>query len=419
LVQTGKLSLNMKVLYVTKLLPYGMAEAHILPEIASHQNHGWEIKIAQLHRGPMTHESAQELLKSTFDQPLISGVIVVGAIRALLRNPVGALSLLGTFLRSRTPAILARNLSTYPKALWLSEIIRREQFDHVHMHWAATPTTMGAAAAILAKTPYSVTAHRYDIAQRNLLRWKASNAVFIRAIDEAGANEIHEDIGADMKRPDVLHVGVRIPPGVAPVRGGVLNPLRVIVGARLAEKKGIRYLIEGVGLARNCGVPVSVDIFGDGELEDGLKKLVMDLDLTESIIFRGVASHEKLLRELRTGAYDVASLTSITGLDGDKEGIPVFLMEAMAAGVPVLTTPNGGILELAGDGNGVVVPERDSEAVADGLVRLARDEHLRLRLSTDGRAHVIKEFEVESCMRRLRKLILAPAAQPALTATRL
>jgi len=396
----------MKVLYVTKLLPYGMAEAHILPEMASHKNQGWEIKIAQLHRGPITHESARALLQSTFDQPLVSGTILVGAVRAFFRNPTGAIAILGEFLRSRNLAILARNLTTYPKALWLSEVIRRERFDHVHMHWAATPTTLGAAAAILAKTPYSVTAHRYDIAQRNLLRWKARNAVFIRAIDEAGANEIHDDIGADMKRPVVLHVGVRIPPETAPVREGVLDPLRVIVGARLAEKKGIRYLIEGVAKARHAGIATSVDIFGDGELEDELKALTADLDLQDAITFHGVAAHEKLLRELRTGAYDLASLTSITGLDGDKEGIPVFLMEAMAAGVPVLTTPNGGILELAGNGKGIVVPERDSDAVAEGLVRFAKDEGLRRQLAADGRAHVVDAFEVESCMRRLRGLIL-------------
>lgn len=395
----------MKVLYVTKLLPYGMAEAHILPEMASHRGQGWDIWIAQLHRGPMTHEQGPALLSKTFDQPLFSFEVLRGALAAFGRNPAGCLSILREFLKSRTPAILARNLSTYPKALWLSEIIRREKFDYVHMHWAATPTTMGAAAAILAQTPYCVTAHRYDIAQRNLLPWKAHNAQFVRAIDLAGAREIAADVGDQAPPPIVLHVGVKIPDGVAPQRPGALKPLKVISGARLAEKKGHRYLIEGVALAKARGVEVALDLFGDGELETMLKELAAKLGVADLVTFGGVASHEKLLTLLRSGAYDVASLTSITGLDGDKEGIPVFLMEAMAAGVPVLTTPNGGILELAGDGRGIIVPERDAQATCDGLIRLAQDGTLRAQLAVDGRKHVIAEFEVETCMKRLRAMI--------------
>ena len=103
----------MKVLYVTKLLPYGMAEAHILPEMASHRAAGWDIWIAQLHRGPMTHEQGPGLLAKTFDQPLLSGTIIVGAAKAFIRNPAAAASILGQFFKSRSPAILARNLSTY------------------------------------------------------------------------------------------------------------------------------------------------------------------------------------------------------------------------------------------------------------------------------------------------------------------
>ena len=307
----------MKVLYVTKLLPYGMAEAHILPEMASHRRAGWDIWIAQLHRGPMTHEQGPALLPKTFDQPLVSLEVVQQALFSLFKRPGPALGILLEMFRSRSLPILARNLSTFPKALWLSEVIRREGFDHVHMHWAATPTTLGAAAAILSGTPFSVTAHRYDIAQRNLLPWKSRTAKFVRAIDEAGADEILAALGDGGRRPVVLHVGVNIPEEVAPVRDGPLSRLRVIAGARLAEKKGLQYLIEGVRFAQDAGVEVVLDLFGDGELESSLKALAGRLGISDKIRFRGVASHERLLVLLRSGDYDAASLTSVTGADGD------------------------------------------------------------------------------------------------------
>jgi glycosyltransferase involved in cell wall biosynthesis len=395
----------LKILYVTRELPYGMAEAHILPEIASHRTAGWDVWITELRRTDMTHQQGPELLKRTFDEPLISPRVVLGALIEVLRSPLRVARLAFELTRSGTFKNLAQNLASFPKALWLAEIIRANKFEHIHVHWAGAPATYASFAAYLAGVPYSMTAHRYDIAQKNLLPWKASHAQFVRVIDEPGADEFHEALGPAGERPLVIHVGVKVPAETAPLRNGVLKPLRIVTGARLVEKKGHAYLFEGIALAKAQGVDVDLDLFGDGPLENTLATLAQKLDIADRIHFRGVSSHESLLSALRAGVYDVAALPSVTGVDGDKEGIPVFLMEAMAAGIPVLTTPNGGILELAGNGHGVVVPERESAAIGEALVKLAQDETLRRHLSQSGRAHVQSDFEVETSISRLRGLI--------------
>ena len=112
-----------------------------------------------------------------------------------------------------------------------------------------------------------------------------------------------------------------------------------------------------------------------------------------------------MLEALHDGRFDGAVLPSVTTVDGDKEGIPVFLIEAMAAGLPVITTPNGGIDELAGGGAGLVVPEADAPALAAAMIRLARDGAERTRLADAGRARVLEAFEIGSNMRQLRALI--------------
>ena len=395
----------MKILYVTRELPYGMAEAHILPEIASHRAAGWDVWIAQLRRTDMTHQKGPELLKQTFDEPLFSPRILMGAIGECLRSPLAVLRLLLQCRNSGTLTNLAHNIATFPKALWLAGIIRNNGFAHVHVHWAGAPATLASFAATLAGVPYSMTSHRYDIAQKNLLPWKAAHAQFVRVIDEPGADEFLEALGPRGVRPAVIHVGVQIPAQPAPLRKGLLNPLRAVTGARLVEKKGHLYLFEGIALAKANDVMIDLDLFGDGPLEEPLKAAALRLGIADQIHFRGVSSHESLLSALRAGVYDLAALPSVTGADGDKEGIPVFLMEAMAAGIPVLTTPNGGILELAGNGNGIIVPERESGPIGDALTQLARDDALRQRLSQAGRAHVEADFEVERSISRLRSLI--------------
>ncbi|PNG24745.1 glycosyltransferase family 4 protein [Methylocella silvestris] len=396
----------MKILYVTRELPYGMAEAHILPEIASHHAAGWDVWIAQLRRTRLAHDRASELLKKTFDEPLCSAHIVFSALREALRRPAKVASLLAELRHSGTFKNLMQNMAAFPKALWLARVIRDNDFNHVHVHWAGAPTTLAAVGAILADVPYSMTSHRYDIAQKNMLPWKSGHARFVRVIDRSGADEFFAALDHKGRRPTVLHVGVEIPKSMAPLRPGQLDPLRIILGARFVEKKGHIYLFEGIAAAGKSKVNVELDLFGDGPLEQRLRDSVRLLGISDRIRFRGVASHEALLSALRSGAYDVATLPSVTGVDGDKEGIPVFLMEAMAAGIPVLTTPNGGILELAGDDGAYIVPERDSASIGEALVKLANDEHLRVRLSTGGRARVEADFEVERNISRLRELIL-------------
>jgi glycosyltransferase involved in cell wall biosynthesis len=393
----------MKLAYLTKQLPFGETEAFILPEVADHRAHGWDVWFAPLAKGPLLHDP--DTLSYTIAAPVLSLAILGAAAIEWLSHPLRTLGLARRMLDAPRFALAMRNLAVLPKGLWLGRRLRAEGFDHVHAHFAAAPATMGAVAAHVAGLPFSITAHRYDIAQNNLLVWKAEQARFIRAIDEPGAEELRASIGKGARAPIVLHMGVSVPDGMAPVRPDAAVPFRMAIGARLAGKKGHSYLFEALAIARRDDVEATLEVFGDGPLADELKALAERLGIADTIVWHGATAHSVLLDALYSGRFDAGVLPSITARDGDKEGIPVFLIEAMAAGLPVITTPNGGIVELAGEGHGVLVAERDAQALAAAIIRLARDGGERARLAQSGRAHVLAEFEVGACMRRLRALI--------------
>lgn len=398
----------MKIAYLSKEMPFGATEAFILPEVNSHLAAGWDVWLVPLARAEMVH--GRHLLERSLDAPLLSAGIIAGALAEAVRRPVRALGLLARVARAPSAALAVRNLAVFPKGLWLARQLRRQRFDHVHIHWIAAPASMGVVAARMADVPYSITAHRYDIAQANLLDWKARGARFVRAIDTPGATEIAGHLTRDTAPPLVLHMGVNVPAAPAPVRSGALDTLRIAVAARLVAKKGHSYLIEALKLAKDRGTTVRLDVFGDGPLKDELSAQAARLGVADQIEWRGVTRHDDLLRTLLSGAFDACVLPSVTAADGDKEGIPVFLIESMGAGLPVVTTANGGIEELAGDGHGIIVPERDATAIADALVRLAHDGDFRAGLAARGRARVMREFEIDACMQRFRGLVEASPA---------
>jgi glycosyltransferase involved in cell wall biosynthesis len=152
-------------------------------------------------------------------------------------------------------------------------------------------------------------------------------------------------------------------------------------------------------------VTIEIDAYGEGPLLQQLQMEAERLGVSSLLTFRGAASHGALLERLASKSYDFAVLPSVTAADGDKEGIPVFLMEAMAAGLPVISTKNGGIEELLRDGAGILIEERDVDGLADAMLTLAENGELRSRLAVAGRERVAASFSISQTADRLRSRI--------------
>jgi colanic acid/amylovoran biosynthesis glycosyltransferase len=187
------------------------------------------------------------------------------------------------------------------------------------------------------------------------------------------------------------------------------GPVRLVTVARLVEKKGVEYAIRAVAACARAGMDVEYVIVGTGPLQPELAALASTLGVAERITLVGAKSQEDVAALLRESHILLAP--SVTAADGNMEGLPVALMEALATGIPVVSTQHSGIPELVEDGvTGLLVPERDVDALAAALRRLASDRELYLRVSREGRRRVEAEFDVDALNDRLVEILRGAAA---------
>jgi colanic acid/amylovoran biosynthesis glycosyltransferase len=178
--------------------------------------------------------------------------------------------------------------------------------------------------------------------------------------------------GADPAKIRVLHMGSDVPAGATPAIDRPLGrPLKILTVGRLTEKKGIAYAIEAV---RQCGAEAELEIIGAGPLDAELRAHAERTPGRNPISFRGLAPHREVLAALDRS--DIFLLPSVTAADGDMEGIPVVLMEAMLHGCVVVSTRHSGIPELIENGvSGVLVSERSTAEIAGALEALAGGDY--------------------------------------------
>ncbi|MBV8601828.1 MAG: glycosyltransferase [Candidatus Eremiobacteraeota bacterium] len=324
--------------------------------------------------------------------PVAGAATLVAAVRTFLRRPGRALAALRDILFA--PGRLAhrlKNLAIYPKGLAIGAVLARERFDHVHAYWLSAPATLAMVAARTAGITWSATGHRWDIYDDNFLALKAKRATAIRTISSQGKDAVCARVAPlDRARIDVVPLGVTIPEAIAvpPPR----EELVVLCAAELRPVKGHAILLDALARAREMGVPIRAVLAGIGPLEEEIRAQIARLGLDRCVRLEGYVSHGALLERIVRGEFDAVVLASIA--QGDlKEGIPVILIEAMAAGVPVVATKSGAIPELLEPSRGTVVPCGDAVALANAFVELARDPTRGRSRSASARAFVRERYD--------------------------
>jgi colanic acid/amylovoran biosynthesis glycosyltransferase len=176
--------------------------------------------------------------------------------------------------------------------------------------------------------------------------------------------------------------------------------IRILTIGRFVEKKGIRYGIEAVGRCIKGHPQIEYAIIGDGELREEIERKIRSLNLEKTVKLLGWRSQGEIVNYL--GEADILLAPSVTAADGDQEGIPVVLMEAMAMGLPVVSTLHSGIPELVKNGiSGILVPEKDVESLCVALEKLIKNRHTRIEMGKNGRRIIEEEYNVEKLNNRM------------------
>jgi colanic acid/amylovoran biosynthesis glycosyltransferase len=185
-----------------------------------------------------------------------------------------------------------------------------------------------------------------------------------------------------------------------------LNPgevAQIIMGASFREKKGIRYALEAAAILRRHSMQFKLIIAGDGDMRPEIERKISDLDLRRHVELLGYVE-PLAFRKLLARAH-ILILPSVTASDGDMEGTPFVLMEALALGMPVVSTWHADIPEIVKDGhNGFLVPERDAYALAERLEHLLQHPETWEAIGKAGHQHISENFNAEQQFERLLQL---------------
>ncbi|MDI6703988.1 MAG: glycosyltransferase [bacterium] len=243
---------------------------------------------------------------------------------------------------------------------------------------------------------------RHLIYKRKLLRLFQEGDMFL-----VRSHLMEEDVvnlGCPPDKIQVLYGGIDIDKFCCrKARESTNGPIRILMCGRFVEKKGLKYGIHAFGNISSKYKDTELRIIGYGKLQKELEELCKRLSLEERVRFLGPLSHEKVREEMTQATFFLAP--SITARNGDKEGIPNVIKEAMACGLPVISTLHSGIPELVRDGKtGFLVKERDVSELVDRLDYLITHPEIWKELGGNGRKVVEERFNIKKQVRKLEEI---------------
>ncbi|HZN55852.1 MAG TPA: glycosyltransferase [Candidatus Polarisedimenticolaceae bacterium] len=275
----------------------------------------------------------------------------------------------------------------------------------LHAHFANDAAVLARYVGAITGRPYRVTAHAYDLyGDPFLLDRNLRFAARILTVSEANRSVLESRLmaaGIAGKRVEVVRCGVELPVfdyrDPEPPRA----PARILCVARLVPKKGHAVLLDALAALQRAGVAAVLDVAGSGPLESEIRARAEAPGLAGSVRFLGTLSHAAVRDAMRRS--DVVALASRVAEDGDRDGLPVALVEAMALGVPVVATAVSGIPELIAPGTGACVPPDDPAALAAAIRdTLGAPDDVRIARTRAARSRVEADFDMRRIAERLR-----------------
>jgi colanic acid/amylovoran biosynthesis glycosyltransferase len=388
----------LRIGYVVKRFPR-VSETFIAQEILELERRGAEVRILTLgpNDQPAQHAWLERLLAGVLQMSL-SFPEAWAELAVRYREPVSR----GNAARTLLAALAdphERGRRGLAQAVEIARLAESEKIDHLHAHFANQPATTALLAHQLCGVSFSFTAHAKDIwtnpATARDWRRLARAASFVVTVSDMTHRHVTELVGQTLSgRIRRLYNGIDVetirPRALMPVAEA---PLRLLCVARLVEKKGVDVLLDACAALRGAQVPFSLDIIGDGELAPQLRCRSIELGLEDSVTFRGARPHEDVVAAMAT--CDAFVLPCRIAADGDMDTLPTALLEAMACGVPCISTPIAGVAEIIADGEtGCLVPPGDAPQLAAAIARLRHDPAARLRMGRAARRRAERLFDI-------------------------
>lgn len=407
----------MRIAYLVSRFPK-ITETFVLYEMIALEELGAQIELCPLirQREVVVHPDAAPFLERAHFARFFSAAVVKSQLYWLTHSPRKYLRLwkMAIWESRRSLKFLFRSIGAVLLGANFARMMMDNKVEHVHAHFATHAALAALTIHKLTGIPFSFTAHAHDIfVEHALLEHKIKAASFIVSISEHNRTYLKRLYGGlEIEKVHVVRCGVDRsifrPPDPRPEN----ETFTILCVAGLEEKKGHRYLIEACRLLVDQDVAFRCLLIGGGPLLRQIEAQIMEYTLKEKVVLLGQQTREQVQRYLAQS--DLFVLPSVRLPSGKQEGIPVALMEAMAMSLPVIATRLSGIPELVEDGKtGLLVPERDPEAIAEAIQKLAGSQSLRRTIGTAAYEKIVNEYDLQKnasqlygLMRRYRRSIV-------------
>ncbi|MGB8818783.1 MAG: glycosyltransferase family 4 protein [Rhizobiaceae bacterium] len=392
--------------YVLKRFPR-LSETFVLNEILELERQGHRVEVFSLLRPPLEerHGLVKELKARITYLPSAGGLMKTRLHEGLEEEPVDLGTALAGCAAAGDPVF---NNSTAEeaaalqfKAASVAALAQARGVDHLHAHFASDAATVALLASRLSGIPFSFTAHARDIyhqyksiaSDNAMRRAKIAEADFVATVSDYNRAHLRQVAPSHGARVWRLYNGIdlgRFTP--MPVER---RPGQIVAVGRLIEKKGFSDLIKACAILRDNGVKFHCSIIGDGPLRSELDGQIRLSSLAPDVEIAGPQPQERLIGMVRQAS--VAVLPCIVSESGDRDGLPTVLLEAMALGLPVVTTSVSGGPEIVAHGEtGLVVEPGDTTALAASIETLLENPALAERMGAAGRKRAESLFSLQT-----------------------
>jgi colanic acid/amylovoran biosynthesis glycosyltransferase len=391
---------SVKVAYYLSRFPR-LTETFILREMCLLRQQGIDVQVFSIFPplpSSAMHQQVQAMLPYTHYSPrLISIKVFLAQVYFWLHAPQRYFKALSrTFwLTSPEPRTCLMALALFPTAVYFARQLQKLGSEHIHAHFVWLNGVVGQVASDLLEIPLTLHAHAWDIFRRKpeCVRRQLKLASAIVTVSDYHrqflARLVKNCHSLDIR---IVHYGLNPEEYRPAMPSRERHRLQLISVGRLTEKKGFSYLVDACALLAKKGYTFQCTIVGEGP-QDDLQTQIAILRLSEYISLIGAKTMSEIQELYRQS--DIFILPCVVAKSGDRDGMPNVLLEAMAMQLPVITTPVTGNPELVQDGvNGLLVPQRDANSLAQAIEQLLNDRALRLRLGEQARQTILDGFDI-------------------------